>query len=223
MQVPRSAIGRTGLCPTCGTTVRINADNTTASKTSSGDAEAGDGGQTGGRLKGKKFWGGGERVSPSEDAKRKFGEAVDLYYNKRYAEALAIFNGLAREFPGNREIESGRAECLKALRDTGEQPVFGESALRLPGGTADGADFSEETVKRVVLDKMLHGASEMVQIQAAQLACQILGMLPRPAPESSAGGSEARGAEEREQAPSAVGDDGLYNPLKSYPRSIYEI
>ena len=222
MQVPRSAIGRMGLCPTCGRTVRISADNTTAEKASANNSD--DGGKTG-AFRGKKFWGGSGRATPDAEAKRKFGEAVDLFYNQRYGEALAIFNDLARDFPGNREIESGRAECLKMLRDSGGQPKLGYSAPRLPGGTA-GAELNEETVKRIVLDKMLNSSSEMVQIQAAELAGKILGMIPRPAPDSPSGSQRRdESADAGQQNPDrGTGDgDGVYSPLKSYPRSIYEL
>lgn len=159
MQVPRSAVGKTGLCPSCGQSVTISNDNAAPT------------GPAGGRpLNARQVWWNGQNAAPPEDARRKFGEAVDLYYNARYAEALAIFNALARQFPGNPDIENGRSQCMSALR----RPRM---ALEHQGGAVQNARLDEDTVRRVVLHKMLHGASETVQLQAAELAARLLGLL----------------------------------------------
>ena len=99
MQVPRSAVGRKGMCPTCGKTIAITGSNATVEP-----------GRSGPPAKPRQFgmkrdwW---QRSGQSadgqapEDAKRRFGQAVDLYYSGKYAESLAIFNDLVRRFPGN--------------------------------------------------------------------------------------------------------------------------
>jgi len=117
--------------------------------------------------------GGGER-EPSEDAKRRFGEAVDLYHQQRYAEALAIFDSLAKQFPDNPNIETGRLQCLNAIKRPAALPPAGGVKL------LEGAKLDEETVKRVVLEKLLSGATDSVQLQAADIAVQILGLSSGP-------------------------------------------
>lgn len=217
MQVPRSAIGRTGLCPSCGAAVPITAENTTqASVRGAGPDTAPPTGGAGGAWS-------GARQSPTEDAKRKFGEAVDLYYRRHYAEALAIFNGLARQFPGNSEIERGRDQCLAALRGGGGYQGASslESYLSLPGGGAESnGQLDESTVRQVILDKMLHSVSEPVQLQAAELACKLLGLLEggaqRP-PSGTPGADEANGPASPMHS-FRKREDGFI----SYPRSIHK-
>jgi len=149
------------MCPTCGRTMQITGENAmTVPNRPMRDGFA--------SAKGTWFRG-TEPGAPLEDAKRKFGEAVDLYYSRRYAESLAIFDDLTRRYPGNADIENGRKECLSALRRP--SPL----ALEHRQGAADGAQLDEETVKRIVLEKLLYGA-ETVQLQAAELAARILGM-----------------------------------------------
>ena len=157
MQVARSAIGRTGICPTCGQTLLVTGDNTRPLPRGKGGA-----------FSGQSWWRGvGE---PPQDAKRQFGEAVDLYCKRRYAEALAIFNSLAKRFPNNKDIENGREQCISALK----RPHG--LALEHKGSPVADAKLDEETVKRVVLEKMLHGSTEAIQLQAAELAARILKM-----------------------------------------------
>lgn len=186
MQVPRSAVGKTGLCPSCGQSVTITNDNATQT------------GPAGGRpLNARQVWWNGQNAAPPEDARRKFGEAVDLYYNARYAEALAIFNALARQFPGNPDIENGRNQCMSALR----RPRM---ALEHQGGVSQNARLDEETVRRVVLNKMLHGASETVQLQAAELAARMLGLL---SPNGKGSAPSESGEDERIVAPEGRGEE----------------
>lgn len=217
MQVPRSAIGRTGLCPSCGAAVPITAENTTqASVRGAGPDTAPPTGAS------KNAWSGARR-SPTEDAKRKFGEAVDLYYRRHYAEALAIFNGLAQQFPDNSEIERGRDQCLAALRGAGgyHGSVSHDQYLSLPGGgTETNGQLDESTVRRVILDKLLHSVSEPVQLQAAELACKLLGLLEGGAQRPP---SETAGAEGTPSSAAPIhsfrdGEDGFI----SYPRSIHK-
>lgn len=160
MQVPRSAIGRTGLCPACGTTVRINSDNTTTAGPARKTMFSGGG----------SWWRGGKA---NDDAKRRFGEAVDLYYSGRFAEALAIFNGLARDFPENADIQNGRVQCERALRHPGAGRRL---ALEHKTEQLKGAVLDRDTVKRIVLEKLVAGESDAIQLQAAEIAAKILGM-----------------------------------------------
>lgn len=165
MQVPRSAIGKTGLCPNCGRTVPITGDNTTNENRAKGGGRAAF--DSGGSFAAPSGVSGG----PSDDAKRRFGQAVDLYYNHRHAEALAIFNGLAKDFPGNADIETGRALCLEALRSASNR-----LALEDKHGGAGGDGLSVSLVRQVVLEKLLYGGTDAAQLQAAELALKLLEM-----------------------------------------------
>ncbi len=170
MLVPRSAIGRTGLCPACGTTVHINSDNTSTAGPARKGAFAG----------ATSWWRGAGKAN--NDAKRQFGEAVDLYYLGRFAEALALFNVLARNFPGNPDIERGRIQCERALRNPG---VGRRLALEDQSEQIKDAALDRETVERIVLEKLLSGGSEAVQLQAADIAARILGLYDGASTESS--------------------------------------
>lgn len=158
MQVPRSAVGKTGLCPACGQIITISNDNAQAAPIG-GNRPLHNARQT--------WWQG--RATPTEEAKRKFGEAADLFYAGKYGEAMAIFDTLAKQYPGNPDIENGRMQCLKALR----QPPLAIESRR--SDISPDARLDEETVRRVVLEKLLLG-SEATQLQAAELAARILGM-----------------------------------------------
>lgn len=174
MYVPHTSIGKRGICSGCGRTVAINANNTAAVSNKSSARFFG----------AKQFWnrvsgqqpggGGGGAGEPPEDAKRKFGEAVDLFYQQRYAEALAIFDILARQFPGNPNIDNGRQQCLSALK----RPHT--LAIEDKGPKKDEPQFDQETVKRIILEKMISGSTEAVQLQAAELACRVLGLFHPP-------------------------------------------
>jgi nitroreductase len=182
MQVPRSAVGKTGLCPTCGQSITITNDNAQAAP-SRGSRPLNNAKQS--------WWQG--RVAPTEEAKRRFGEAVDLYYGGRYAEALAIFDTLAKQYPGNPDIENGRLQCMKAMR---------RAPAALTGQTAPAVDpdarLDEETVKRVILEKLLHGGSEATQLQAAELAARLLGLY----------NGNANGHREEQPAETASSEEG---------------
>jgi uncharacterized Zn finger protein (UPF0148 family) len=160
MLVPVSVIGKTGLCPSCGERIKVTPE----------DAEADEERRRNRQLRQKAFRGRFRDVS--EDAKRQFEQAVHLYYAKHYGEALAIFDSLVKEYPGNADVESAREQCLRMMT---RYALSEGSATHSP---QDGAELNLETVKRVVLEKMLHGSREEIQLQAAELACRLLGVSP---------------------------------------------
>jgi hypothetical protein len=176
LQVPRSAIGRTGLCPSCGRTIAINASNTTAGPAKKERSK-------GFASSAKTWWHG--NASPSEEARQQFAQAVDFYFNRRYAEALMVFAALAKQFPNNPDIEAGRQECLKALR-TGQGLALEDrsgfagahhGSATVPPGRAESVEppkLDDEAVKRIVLEKLLYGRTDEVQLKAAELAWRIL-------------------------------------------------
>ncbi len=160
MRVPRSAVGRTGQCPACGRHIPITNDTLVPKNTS----------RSGGGMRNAAFRTQRQGPGAREDDKQRFGQAVDLFYNKRYAEALSIFDLLASDYPGNAEIESARSECLRhmkrrSLGDSSEQ-------LALPST----AEINLATVKAIVLEKLAQGTRDEVQLQAATLALEILRM-----------------------------------------------
>ena len=164
MQVPRSAIGKMGMCPTCGQSTRISTANTRPLPNHGRGPSV--------HTKQSRSGWSGEYAEPPEDAKQRFGKAVDHYYAGRYAESLAVFDSLAKEFPDNPDIEHGREQCLKAMK----RPVLAAPdpmESRGPRVIQEGA-LDEETIRRIVLDKLLNGSSDEVQLKAAEIACQYL-------------------------------------------------
>lgn len=164
MLVPRTAVGKRGMCPSCGNAVDIGSDS----------VERQTHRHTTYLRAGSTGWQGGESVS-SDEARQRFGQAVDLFYAGRYAEALAIFDLLARQFPGNAEVESGRAQCVAVLNRRVLPGTLGAATVRLP--LPEGGDLDAPTIKRVVLDIMIHGSNSEVRLQAAELACKLLGLV----------------------------------------------
>ena len=162
MQTPRSSIGKTGTCLACGRTMQISTRNTSPIPRR----------QKSGSLF-RKSAPAAYASGPPPDARRRFGQAVDLFRGKRFAEALAVFDGLATEFPGDPDIENAREECIKAMKMQALPPVDSRRLI-------DESELDEDTVRRVVLDKLLHGESDDVQLRAAELACTILGIDRRP-------------------------------------------
>lgn len=160
MQVPRSALGKTGLCPACARPIPIRPDNTTPAPAAGAFSPL----KTG-------YSGDAECTGPTDDDKRKFGEAVDLYFAKRYGEALSVFSALLERHPGNPEIETGRALCLKSLQT---RPVL---ALEDKRGRLDESALDQDFVKRLVMHLMVNGSTEEIQLKAAELACRMLGIL----------------------------------------------
>ncbi|MCP4641827.1 MAG: hypothetical protein GY851_15395 [bacterium] len=122
MKVPRSAIGKTGMCPTCGRRLRISNDNSHSAASASRVREPVRTASTEGGRGGPGGFG-----AATPDAKERFGKAVDLYFCKRYGEALAILSSLVRQLPDDPDVECARTLCLKALRIP--------TRLALPGGS----------------------------------------------------------------------------------------
>jgi hypothetical protein len=212
MQVPRSAIGKTGMCPTCNQTMIINADNASAAPSSSKAAAAaatrpstgtrgggGGGAGGGGFFQSRESWWQGGGGEPPEDAKRRFGEAVDLFYSGRYAEAVAIFNTLSVQYPNNPDIENGRTQCMRALKRPPTLAIENKAEL------LEGAELNAETVKQVILEKLLTSASEQVQLQAAELAGRMFGLFDGKQPQD--GGEPVEGEETRDDESDEVEED----------------
>jgi len=192
MQVPRSAIGKTGVCPACGQRVRVTARNAVPQSAR----------RKPGFIEGRSSWWRGQE-EPSEEAKQRFGEAVDLYYAKRYAEALAIFDVLARQYPGNPVVERGRSQCLNAM-ERSSLPPLAQGHL-LPESQKE---LNPDTVKDVILDRMINGAQDEIRLKAAELACKILGLFdhrdrhtPLPGSAGDTGEVQDEGATPEEPAP----------------------
>jgi hypothetical protein len=93
---------------------------------------------------------------------------VDLFNAGRYAEALAILDSLAQQYPGNHDIEQARLECLSDLK----RSRFTDASCLL--GAPEAKRLSVEMIENVLLEKMLRGASESVQVEAARAACEFL-------------------------------------------------
>ena len=165
MRVPRSALGKTGLCPACGRAIVVRADNTSPSQPGVVPNLTGKSGET------------EAAPIPANDDKARFARAVDLYAHRRYAESFVILDMLLNRYPGNPEVENARSLCLRALHSRNlESPE--QRKKRLGAGQLD-AEF----VRSFLLDIMLNGSSERAQLEATELACRILGLLPgsRPA------------------------------------------
>jgi hypothetical protein len=205
IQVPRSALGRTGLCPACGRVIAITADSATTVK---GPVPAKPASIHNAAPLGGASWnaGNGSANAVPPEAKRRFAEAVDLYFSQRYAQALSIFESLAEDYPDNSDIISGRQMCTAALRN--RQPLAldhqsgsstnlpvpidgraGEPVRRLAPPTESIPDsVVEDTLKHVLVEKMLNGADDRIQLRAAELAIRVFGF-GKKKPEDNADGS----------------------------------
>lgn len=183
MQVPQSAFGKVGMCPTCGHTLRINNQNTSRP----GGAAVGGAGRPFERSR---------MMDTSEQDKRRYGEAVDLCKSGRFGEALALFEALARQYPGHPGIENGRSHCLRNLHGTAGLLESDGRIESVPQG-----GFDRKTVRQVILNKMLRGGSEEIQLQAAELAARVLGMIGEgeiaPEPPQATAEGPADAAEDR--------------------------
>jgi hypothetical protein len=124
-----------------------------------------------GRPKSKR-WGSGP--GPSLDAKEQFGRAVDLYCKGSYGEALVIFDALRQEFPDSTEIERARQQCVDA-RNRDPLNLPGPASGQVMGDTLD--ENTLRSMRRIAVEKMLHGESDAVQIQAAELVARLSGSL----------------------------------------------
>lgn len=178
IQVPRSAIGRTGLCPGCGRRVRVRGDNTVPFRPAvygfDGPVRAGRQQESEPQM---------PCGAPPEDDKLLFGKGVDLYMEGHYGQALALFSSLLQRYPGSTEIQTARQLCAKGLRALPFKPRDTK-----PERLGEPEKLDAEFVHKFVLDMMMNGASENVQLQAAELACRMLGMIehspdsPPPSP-----------------------------------------
>ena len=170
MKLPRSAIGKKGLCPGCGSEVDISASEARPEN----------------RGRAPKFSGAntpqhnaqaGAQDFSLMDAKQAFGRATDLFFEHRYAEALSLFDSIAIKFPGSPEIEDARRQCLAAMR---------RPNLALPPASAAAAALAlpapqdKETVKNAVIHKLMEkmqgGASDEIQLRAAELIGEMMGL-----------------------------------------------
>lgn len=191
IQVPRSALGKTGLCPACGRSIVITAESAMPMRSPAQPRTAPTG----------SIWNGPSQAqtapplpapSAEDDEKRRFAEAVDLYFARRYSEALAIFNALGSKHPDNPDVQMGQSICLNALRSA---PPLGleyhGAAGQLPSPNAlvqtqsraqtvlngPAPDLNEDVFKRFLMNKMLYGATDDVQMRAAELAARMFGYL----------------------------------------------
>ncbi len=164
-RVPYSALGRIGLCPGCGGTVRITKNNTRPEDKGPRIAPASV----------RPAWT-KSKAAPSADAIERFGRGVDLYNQGRHGEALAVFNALAEEMPDTPEVEQARSHCVAALR----RLRLAQSATAERDTAPD--DLTEAEVRRVILEKMRSGESDAdrLQLEAARLAAEVLGLIGRP-------------------------------------------
>ena len=156
------------MCPSCGRKMRISDGNTRP-------LSGGDHGGTGRRPSWRNAHWGRQDPAAREEAKRLFGRAADLYCNGQYGEALALFDELVVRFPGNPEIENAREQCLQARS---RRPL----GLPLPGGASPaGIATDREGLRHAVMaklvDKLQHGSTDMVQLQAAELIARMHGFL----------------------------------------------
>ncbi len=226
IQVPRSALGKTGLCPACGRVINITAESATPLR---GQPHVS---QTAGRGP-KPFqqsWGGGNGAPPPSDAKRRFAEAVDLYFSQQYAQALSLFQSLSLEFPDNPDVSTGRTMCMNALKNgpraTLEDRRSGERQLPAPdashgdrkGTTRSGlplpaldepitATMAEDAMKRVLMEKMLNGSSDEVQLRAAELAMKVFGIGNGPSGQGDGAVQSAVSPEDIEEEPETPQDE----------------
>lgn len=178
LRVPYSALGRMGMCAACGRKMRISSDNARRDIPNA-NAEAG---QT---FRGSADYRSYQSEQPTQADKERFGRAVDLYAARQYGEALAMFDELAQQFPNNLEIEQARQECLKALR--GSPPALGYAERETPREKPEytRTDLTIETIREVVLDKLLNGTSDAVQLEAARIAFEYLDLTPVEPTEST--------------------------------------
>lgn len=205
MQVPRSAIGKMGQCPTCGEKIPITRETTSRTRPAS-------------VAKGspnRSRW--GSHGGPSIEAKQRFGRAVDLYCAGKYGEALVIFDALRQEFPDSLEIDKARQQCIEARN---------RDPLNLPGpaeGQVMGDELDDRTLqsmRRIVVEKMLHGESDAVQLQAAELVARMAGVLDgkQPVDNQDTGGSPIDGNADEKVAESRNAANGNGHPA-SIPES----
>ena len=158
--MPESAVGKIGLCPECGVQISITPEATRPYQPRR---------REGGRLLSLRREAKQDNTNRQE-AWRQFATAVDLFNTRRYAEALAILDTLLTQFPGNPNVQIARDQCMEALHRTTT------SAYSYDGESIDDGYLHEDLVKSVILDKMLNGTTDEIQLKAADLAARVLGL-----------------------------------------------
>jgi len=188
MMVPESALGRTGLCPQCGVSIPISEENTRVWEAPPALPSRRGGGLLAFRDRHKTTVNNESR----ENSWRRFAQAVDLYNSRRFAEALTVLNSLEDDFPGNPHVHAAREQCLEALEE-------GLNEHREYDGRPVQGDFlNADLIQSVILEKMLRGSTEEVQLKAAELAARMMGMIPG---QGAGGGQELLGHAPASESP----------------------
>jgi len=171
IQVPRSALGRTGLCPSCGRAIKITTDN--ASPMQAPNASA----LTDADVKIP------APETAAEDAQLTFGKAVDHYYAGEVAQALVLLTRLSGRYPERDEIARARKLCAEAIRTATplppqpSTPAIGYTEANDSTPT-DENELTTTAVRKFIIHKMHHAETELAQIQAAELAGRMVGLFP---------------------------------------------
>jgi hypothetical protein len=210
MKLPRSSIGKKGLCPGCGSEVDISASEARPENRSSAPKFSGT------NLPQQHAQAGAQDFSLM-DAKQAFGRATDLFFEHRYGEALSLFDSIALKFPGSPEIEDARRQCLAAMRRPNlALPPAGAVAapsLALP------APQDKETVKNAVIHKLMEkmqgGASDEIQLRAAELIGQMMGLFEGQGNQSA---NEEEDAAAAEDVYDGVEDSPIPSNVEQMPR-----
>lgn len=213
MSVPESAIGRNGLCPGCGAEIAITRERLRDTALAQQANRRG-----GGLLSQRHALQVAQNNEHREEAWRKFAVAVDLYNNKRYAEALTLLNTLEQTFPGNPNIGAAQEQCAEALKEAASP------TLQYEGAPLDDSTLTPELVKSIILKKMLHGGTEDIQLKAAELAARVVGLLdptptPQPAPTPVITPAPDPFAAPQQSAPATNGNNGTHGETKPARRT----
>jgi hypothetical protein len=162
IQVPRSALGRTGLCPGCGRSLKITPDNAVPLADPQPDP--------------------GVKIAAPDtaemDAKLTFGKAVDHYYAGEVAQALVLFTRLLAVHPDSDEIQRARTLCADTIRRAKPLPPKAHPLIEhKPAAVEEFDNLTSAAVRKFILDKMLHGETETAQLHAAELAGKMVGLI----------------------------------------------
>lgn len=157
LQAPRAARGKLGRCPACSREFLI--DNETASNLPW---------SLRGRLR-SAIPADLNRSHRSSDraAKERFGRAVDLHAEGRFAEALAVLEELSVELPDVPEIRMARDECARLVRV--EQ--LGSIEISEP---RNGSTFDLSQIESIVAECLRDGCPLELRLKAADLALRLL-------------------------------------------------
>ena len=211
MKLPRSAIGKKGLCPSCNREVDITASE--ARPENSGKApkfyNPGPAPQSG--------QAGSQRFSLME-AKQAFGRATDLFFERHYGEALSIFDSIACEYPDSPEIEDARRQCVVAMRRPPlaitQEPSAAPLALT---GPQDKASVKDAVITKL-MEKMQVGASDEIQLRAAELIVRMMGLFDDDQDGQGAGDAKNDDAVDLEGNLDEVEDRPIPSNVQQMPR-----